>query len=271
MAVISGNSQILEGDSATVSVRFDGTAPFGLSYYWVGKNKIKYTRYIYDINNNNHDFKIAPDTTTTVFAEFTSTRFGDLGDANGQAQITVNPVQYIFNQTLESTNSAFIHATNGLSSSQDLDLRTQGGQFDRIVFIEFDLNTINTLEDKNRYILHFWLTRSHPQGASAGPGTIEAKALNGDLNTSWTWSSQPTDTSLELIGTKNFNTTTTSQQIKFEYDISAFVNKSLAQGENKIVVRIKEISSKGLYYIGSHTFSDVTKRPGIDVQLRRGI
>jgi len=270
-AVLSGGAEILAGDSTSVAVNFKGTPPFGFSYYWVGKNETTYKGSIYDVMDNNLTFNVAPDTTTTIIAEFASSRFGEAARANGQAKIIVKPVEYIYDQTLSSINSAYLHASDGFKTGQELDVRNQGANWDRIAFIEFDLSTINTLEDKNKYIFRFWLTRSHAQSASAGPGIMEIKSITGEIDPIWTWATQPADANMELISLEPFNATSTSEQIKFEADITGFVRSSLEIGSNKIIIRVNETKSKGLYYIGGHTYPEENKRPRIDVRLRREI
>lgn len=268
-AVLSGDAIILEGDSTSLSVNFKGVAPFGFSYYWIGKNETKHVGYIYDVTNTNHTFKLAPDTTTTIIAEYTSTKYQEPVEASGQANITVKPVKYIYDQTVPANNSAYIYTLEGFKTGNELDVRNQGLQWDKIAYIEFDLSSINTVEENNKYTFRFWLTRSHAQGASAGPGYFEVKAIAGVIDPSWTWETQPEGAEMELISLEPFNATTTSQQIKFETDVTGFIRNAIENKSNKIYFRITETQNKGLYYLGSHTYPTEDKRPGIDIALRR--
>ena len=264
--------EILRGDSATVAINIvGGQPPFAFRYKYKNSSDEDVFRNIIDIQTRDFILKTAP-TADITYEAVSVASYGLAGDATGIAPVVVAPVTYRFAESIPSSKAAFMQKSrNELTYTSNLQLRTTGNNFDRIVFFEFDISQFTEIKDKSRYNLKFWLVSSHSVGLNK-PSTMNVKAIVGELDPAMTWDSQPATLDLTPLFTKDFETTDTADQIEFEGNIDTIVYPAIASGATKItfVVRelVNDVGSGGYYFIGSDTYADEDKRPMIDMFTR---
>lgn len=265
-------TNILQGDTAELVVDITGgVPPYGFrysdgveSYYELG------------IEQTPHIIKVTPDSTRTYTAEAVGTYYRNVGTASGSATIEVTPVQYVLDQTFTGVNSGFLHGTNGWQAKSDeIQIKTDDGSWDRRGFYEFDASQITTVEQYNKYTFSFWLVKSHGQGVNAGLGAMEVKGYVGEIDNSWTWNTQPGLDVLIDGYTQQFTAVSQDMQIEFKGDITSIVHAALASPSKKFTLRVIENvngeGNGGFYYIGGTSWWKAEQRPAVGVLLRRPI
>lgn len=263
-ATMSGSDTILNGDTTEIRIDLKGTPPWAFRY---SDGSTEYN--ILDIESSPYILKVAPTQTVEYTAISVATLYRNIGIATGSAKIEVFPVQYITDQTIYADASCWLHFTQGYKTGALMDLSTNGN-YTRYVYFEFDISRINTIEEYNRYNLRFCIPSTHTN-AVGKDGIFEVRGKIGSINDQWTWATQPKDDDLiTLFNTGTFHVTDSSEPLTFEGNITTLVKQALAQGMNKITLRVVEGSNnKALYYVASHVYNTESMRPAIIVQLRR--
>lgn len=263
-ATMSGSATILNGDTAEIRIDLAGTPPWAFRYSDGSK---EYN--ILDIESSPYILKVAPTQTVEYTAVSVATLYRNIGIASGSAKIEVLPVQYITDQTVYADASCWLHITQGYRTGSVMDLSTNGN-FTRYVYFEFDISKIITVEEYNIYTLRFCIPSTHTN-AVGKDGIFEIRGQIGSINDQWTWATQPKDDDLiTLFNSGTFHVADASEPLTFEGNITTLVKQALAQGGDKIILRIIESSNnKALYYVASHEFSTESMRPAIDIKLRR--
>lgn len=263
--------EILQGDSASVSITINGgTPPFAFRYkYFDGESTL--FKNVIDIPERSFTFKTLPSKDITYIAESVAS-YGLVGEASGSADIKVFPVTYKFSESISASKAAFMQKSiNKLSYASLLQLRSSNNAFERRVFYEFDISEFTEIIDKSRYNLKFWLVESHSLGVDK-ESTMDVKAILGPLNEAMTWDTQPATVDLTPLFTQNFITTSTTDQIEFEGNINSIIYPAIDNNVNKITIVVRElfnnVGNGGYWFIGSDTYTDETKRPVIDMLLR---
>lgn len=261
------SQEILQGDSASVSIAINGgKPPFAFRYnYFDGEKVIR--KNIIDIPERSFTFKTLPSQDVTYVAEAVAS-YGLVGGASGSADIKVAPVKYTFSESIPASKTAFMQKSiNKLSYSSSLQLRSSNNVFERRVFFEFDISQFTEIKDKSRYDLVFWLVSSHSLGVNK-PATMDIRAILGPLDEDMTWDSQPATLDLTPLFTQDYLVLNTSDQVKFEGEINSIIYPAIQNNVDKITFVVREIGNGGYYFIGSDTYADESKRPKINVLLR---
>lgn len=274
------SEDILQGDSAYLTVEFNGgEPPFAFRYYFMDVNPStgiygKQYRYIMGISDRKYTFGLLPQDSITYIAESVACYYDNVGPATGKATFNVIPVDYIKEETIGAIKTGYIQkSVNSLNfSTGQLQLKKDETNFARTVYFEFDAADFQKIEEKNRYILRFWLISSHTSGVNKS-SVMEVSGKVGALDDNMTWDSQPLDTEMTRLFSINFRPSSTSQEIEFTGDITPIVVRALRSPDSKkFTLRILEnIDGKGnggMFYIGGNLHVE-DRRPYIDLQLRR--
>lgn len=268
-AELSGGGTIIQGDSTDLTVDLTGTPPFAFMYNDGAKDVT-----VLGIEDYSYTLRVAPND-TTVYTAVAAATYGGKGMASGSATVNVKPAVYVSDQSVSPSKDGYIQkSVNALNLTvAELQVRTQNTNWARTAYVEFDASEITNAGDKNKYQFTFWLTASHAQGVSAGPGVMEVKGIVGALDESMTWDSQPSEGELTALFTGAFNPETAETQVEFSGDITSIVNDALANpNSNKFTLRIMEkingVGNGGFYYVGSSTYPEESKRPALEVFVR---
>lgn len=265
------STEILQGDSASVSITINGgTPPFAFRYKYFDGEKTLFKNII-DIPGRSYTFKTLPTEDVTYIAESVAS-YGLIGGASGSADIKVFPVTYKYSESIPTSKAAFMQmSTDELTYTSLLQLRSSNNKYERRVFFEFDISQFTKIIDKSRYNLKFWLVESHSLGVDK-ESTMDVKAILGPLNEAMTWDTQPATVDLTPLFTQNFISTSTTDQIEFEGNINSIIYPAIDNNVNKITIVVRElfnnVGNGGYWFIGSDTYTDESKRPVIDMLLR---
>lgn len=263
--------EILRGDSATVTLKITGgEPPFAFRYKYLNADNVYLYRNVIDIPSRDYTIKLAPTSDITYEAESIASYFNLIGEATGVAHIEVSPVTYRFAESIPASKAAFMQKSrNELTYTTSLQLRnTNGSNFERTVFFEFDISQFTELKDKSRYILKFWLEKSHSVGLNK-ESTMDVRGILGELDPNLTWDTQPATVDLTPLFSKEFKTTSTADQIEFEGNIDALVYAAVVNGSDKFTIVVREAKadgtgSTGYYFIASDTYAEEAKRPVLE-------
>ena len=279
--LIETTQNFIQGDSVYLSVEFDGgIPPFAFRYsYETSDAPGSAAKTIYEnvlgIQERNYTFPLFINNSVTIKAESVACYYENVGPAEGTATFNMIPVEYVYTESLPASKTAFMQKSkNALTfTSANLQLKSEGSNNDRRIFLEFDAAEIINKKEKSNYHLSFWIVSSHAQGVSAGPGLMQVTAWLGPLDDAMTWDGQPEGIQLTPLFEKNFRINSADEKLLFSEKINGLVYSALEnKSSTKFCIRIKENlndkGNRGYYFIGGNLYDDEAYRPNIGVYLR---